>query len=122
MIRLETSTGEALSKIVKELSPTIYSSNKQVNRLLDGSYHVQIIGNPMKSMEGTIVSTLNQAEILNHLIDQGTPIILTILNKQYLVYIDEGITWKRISYAQGDKDRSLFEGKITMIIEEEVEL
>ena len=62
MIRLETSAGEILSRILKEVSPIEYSSNRQVNRLLDGSYHVQIVGSALKSMEGTIVSTFNQAE------------------------------------------------------------
>lgn len=120
MIRLETSAGEALSRILKELSPIEYSSNRQVNRLLDGSYHVQIIGSPMKSIEGTIVSTFNQAENLNNLIDQGTPLALTFSGKKYLVYVDETIAWKRINFAQGNKDKSLFEGKLKMILIEEV--
>ena len=120
MIRLETSTGEALSRILKELSPIEYSSNRQVNRLLDGSYHVQIIGSPLKSMEGTIVSTYSQAEKLNSLIDQGTPLVLIFLDKKYLVYVDETIAWKRISFAHGNKDKSLFEGKLLIIIKEEV--
>ena len=122
MTRLETSTGEVLSRILKELSPIEYASNKQVNRLLDGSYHFQIIGGPMKSITGTIVSTFNQAERLNDLVDQGAPLMLTFLDKRYLVYVDEGIGWKRISYAHGNKDRSLFEGKLKMILKEEVTL
>ena len=61
MIRLETITGEVLSKILNKVSPIIYTSNKQVNKLLDGSCHVQIIGSPMKSIEGSIISTFNQA-------------------------------------------------------------
>lgn len=120
MIRLETSTGIALSRILKEVSPIEYSSNKQVNRLLDGSYHVQIIGSPLRRMEGVIVSTFNQSEMLNSLVDQGTPLLLIFLEKKYLVFIDEGIAWKRINFAHGDKDRSLFEGKIVMVIKEEV--
>ena len=120
MIRLETSAGEALSRILKELSPIEYSSNRQVNQLLDGSYHVQIIGSPLKSIEGTIVSTFNQAEALNNLIDQGTSLVLTFQGKKYLVFIDETIAWKRISFAHGNKDKSLFEGKLKMILIEEV--
>ena len=67
MIRLETSTGLVLSKILKEVSPIEYSSNKQVNRLLDGSYHVQIIGNPLRKIQGVIISTFNQADLINSL-------------------------------------------------------
>lgn len=122
MIRLETSTGIVLSKILKEVSPIEYSSNKQVNRLLDGSYHVQIIGNPLRKIQGVIISTFNQAEMLNNLVDQGTPLVLIFLDKKYLVFIDSRIEWKRINFAHGDKDKSLFEGKVMMIIKEEVTL
>ncbi len=122
MIRLETSTGEILSRILKEISPIEYSSNRQVNRLLDGSYHVQIVGSALKSMEGTIVSTFNQAEKLNSLIDLGTPLVLIFLEKKYLVYADDKIAWKRINFAHGNKDKSLFEGKVRMILKEEVAL
>ncbi|MHB1453375.1 MAG: hypothetical protein ACYCYM_05395 [Saccharofermentanales bacterium] len=122
MIRLETSTGEILSRILKEISPIEYSSNRQVNRLLDGSYHVQIVGSALKSMEGTIVSTFSQAEKLNSLIDQGTPLVLIFLDKKYLVYADDKIAWKRINFAHGNKDKSLFEGKLRMILKEEVAL
>ena len=122
MIRLETSTGEILSRILKEISPIEYSSNRQVNRLLDGSYHVQIVGSALKSMEGTIVSTFNQAEKLNSLIDLGTPLVLIFLDKKYLVYAEDKIAWKRINFAHGNKDNSLFEGKVRMILKEEVAL
>jgi len=122
MIRLETSTGEILSRILKEISPIEYSSNRQVNRLLDGSYHVQIVGSALKSMEGTIVSTFNQADKLNSLIDQGTPLVLIFLDKKYLVYAEDKIAWKRINFAHGNKDKSLFEGKLRMILKDEVAL
>lgn len=122
MIRLETSTGIILSKILKEVSPIEYSSNRQVNRLLDGSYHVQIIGNPLRKIQGVIISTFNQADLINSLVDQGTPMVLIFLDKKYLGFIDEGISWKRINFAHGDKDRSLFEGKIMMVIKEEMPL
>ena len=122
MIRLETSTGEVLSRILKEISPIEYSSNRQVNRLLDGSYHVQIVGSALESMEATIVSTFNQAEKLNSLIDLGTPLVLIFLDKKYLVYADNKIAWKRINFAHGNKDKSLFEGRLKMILKEEVAL
>lgn len=122
MIRLETSSGEVLSRILKEISPMKYASNKQVNRLLDGTYHVQIIGSPLKSMEGTIISSHKQADKLNELIDQGTPLVLIFLDKKHLIYIDEPIQWKRINFAHGDKDKSYFEGVLLMIIKEEVVL
>lgn len=120
MIRLETSSGEVLSKILKEVSPTKYSSNKQVNRLLDGTYHVQIIGDPLKHKEGIIISSHNQANKLNELIDQGSPLVLYFLEKKYIVYVEEPISWKRINFAHGIKENSYFEGSLKMLIKEEL--
>lgn len=76
MIKLETLGGESLTRILKEVSPIRYVSNKQVNRLLDGSYHVQIMGSPLKIIEGTLISSYNQADKLNWLVDRGTPLLL----------------------------------------------
>lgn len=120
MIRLETSNGEVLSKILKDLSPFEYVSNRVVNRLLDGSYHVQVIGSPLKSTVGTIVSSFRQAEKINLLRDRGTPLVLIFLDKKYVVYIEENISWKRINFAHGNLDKSLFEGTIKMVLKEEV--
>lgn len=122
MIKLETTNGEVLSKILKEVSPMRYRTNRQVNRLLDGTYHVQIIGSPLRSMDGTIISSYNQVEKLNELIDRGTPMVLLFEDKKYLVYIDEPVDWKRINFAHGNKDKSYFEGKMQMIVKEEVVL
>jgi len=120
MIQLETSEGTVLSKQLRDISPIGYTSSRQVNRLLDGSYHVQIIGSPLKTLEGTIVASYNQAGVINNLADQGTLLVLTFLEKQYLVYIDKKIAWTRINFANGNLDRSLYEGKVLMIIKEEV--
>ena len=122
MIKLETTNGEVLSKILKEVSPMRYRTNRQVNRLLDGTYHVQIIGSPLRSMDGTIISSYNQVEKLNELIDRGAPMVLLFEDKKYLVYIDEPVDWKRINFAHGNKDKSYFEGKMQMIVKEEVVL
>jgi len=89
MIRLERTNGEVLSRILREVSPIRYESIKKVNKLLDGTYHVQIIGQPLMSIEANIISSHNQAEELNQLIDQGTPLVLIFLDRKYLVYIDE---------------------------------
>ena len=98
MIRLETTNGEVLSKILKEVSPMRYRTNRQVNRLLDGTYHVQIIGSPLRSMDGTIISSYNQVEKLNELMNQGTPWFLLFETKKYLVYIDEPVDWEAYKF------------------------
>ena len=67
-------------------------------------------------------SSYNQVEKLNELIDRGTPMVLLFEDKKYLVYIDEPVDWKRINFAHGNKDKSYFEGKMQMIVKEEVVL
>ena len=122
MIRLERTNGEVLSRILREVSPIRYESIRKVNKLLDGTYHVQIIGQPLMSIDASIISSHNQADELNELIDQGTPLVLIFLDRKYLVYIDEPIQWKRISFAHGNMDKSYFEGKVKMLIKEEITL
>ena len=120
MIRLETTDGVVLTRIMKEISPISYSSNKQVNRLLDGTYHVQVIGKPLKRIEGIIISSHVQAEKINEYIDQGTLLYFMFLDKKYLVYIEEPINWTIINFAHGNKNKSYFEGHTLMIIKEEL--
>lgn len=120
MKNLQTTDGVLLSKILKEVSPIIYESNRQVNKLLDGSYHVQIIGEPLKRKEAVILSTYSQVEQLNRLIDKGSPLILKNLDERYLVYIEKPISWKRLNFGHGDKNKSYFEGVIIMLLENEV--
>ena len=122
MVRLECIQGEPLARIIREVSPMKYQSNKQVNRLLDGTYHVQIIGEPIKTIDAVAIASFNQAERLNNMVDQGTLLALVHHNKKYLVYINEVIDWKKLNYGNGDPSKSFCEGKLTMIIKEEAEL
>jgi hypothetical protein len=122
VVRLESIEGENLSRFLREVSPMKYQSNKQVNKLLDGTYHVQIIGEPMKTIDAVVIASFNQAERLNFQIDQGSPLVLFLYNKKYLVYINEAIDWKKLNYGNGDPSKSFCEGKFSMIVKEEVEL
>lgn len=63
MVRLESIQGEPLVRIVRDVSPIKCQSNKQVNRLLDGTYHVQIIGEPAKSIDAKRPKTAAEVEI-----------------------------------------------------------
>ncbi len=122
MVRLESIEGENLSRVLREVSPMKYQSNKQVNKLLDGTYHVQIIGEPMKTIDAVVIASFIQAERLNFQIDQGSPLVLFLYNKKYLIYINEAIDWKKLNYGNGDPSKSFCEGKFSMNIKEEAEL
>lgn len=122
MVRLENIEGENLSRFLREVSPMKYQSNKQVNKLLDGTYHVQIIGEPMKTIDAVVIASFNQAEQLNAMVDQGTLLALVHNNKKYLGYINEAIDWKKLNYGNRDPNKSFCEGKLTLIIKEEAVL
>ena len=120
MTKLETMQGVLLSKILKNVSPIKYTSNRQVNKLLDGTYHVQIIGEPLKTIDAVIISNFIQAERLSYLTDRGEEFLFYHLGKKYLVHIDNPIKWVRLNYSKGNGDKSFYEGKLDMVIKEEV--
>ena len=122
MVRLESIQGEPLARIIREVSPMKYQSNKQVNRLMDGTYHVQIIGEPIKTIDAVAVASITQAEQLNSMVDQGTLLALVHHSKKYHVYINEAIDWKNLNYGNGNLNKSFCEGKFSMIVKEEAEL
>lgn len=122
MVRLENIQGEPLARIIREVSPMKYQSNKQMNRLLDGTFHVQIIGEPIKTIDAMAVASFTQAEQLNAMVDQGTLLALVHNNKKYLGYINEEIDWKKLNYGNGDPDKCFCEGKFSMIVKEEAAL
>ena len=62
MIIIESLEGELLSKICKEVSPIKYESIVKKNKLLNGSYHIQTIGEPLKYIEFIVIANQVQVE------------------------------------------------------------
>jgi hypothetical protein len=119
MARLESMEGEILSKVVREVSPIRYETNKKKNKLLDGTFHVQIIGSALKYIDLIIVSSLRQVEQINLLVDKGSPFVLLHFDKRYTAHIDKELDWKRLNFSSGNVDKSYYETKATLIIKEE---
>lgn len=119
MIKLLTKQGALLSKIIRDVSPIYYESNRQVNQLIDGSLHVQVIGSPKQRIDAVIISSYTQAKILNEMMDTAQALILQSIDETFIVYILEPLRWKRISFATVNKDKNLFESNIRFHIHRE---
>ena len=120
MIRIEDLKGEILSKICKEVSPPKYEGIQKKNKLLDGSYHIQIIGEPLKYIEFTVIANQYQIEKIDLIETTGEALKLIEHERTYIGLIDGRIDWTRITQGYKDRSRRLYEGKIKIYINEEV--
>lgn len=115
MIRIETLDGQVLSKICKEVSPIKYESIVKKNKLLDGSYHIQIIGDPTKYVEFNIIANELQVEKINLMETLGNPIVLIDNDREFIGLIDNKIDWNRITIGYIDRNKRLYEANIKII-------
>lgn len=119
MIRIETLEGEVLSEVCKDVSPPKYESIQKKNKLLDGSYHIQIIGNPLKYIEFIVISNQIQVEKIDLLETCGEKIRLIEHERIYTGFIDGQVDWKRQTIGYTNRVRKLYEGRLKIIIQEE---
>lgn len=96
MIKLETLQGIKISTGIKSLSPTSFEGIRIENKLLDGSKHVQIIGDPQKYFNFEILSNHLQVNIINNAYSINEMLKLIIDDKFYKGYISEH-SWVRIT-------------------------
>jgi len=102
------------------VSPPKYESIQKKNKLLDGSYHIQIIGEPLKYIEFTVIANQYQVEKIDLIETVGERLKLIEYNNAYIGLINEPIKWIRITQGYKDKIRRLFEASIRINIKEEV--
>ena len=119
MIRVETLDGEELSKICKNVSPCKYESIQLKNKLLDGTYHLQTIGKPLKYKDFILIATESQVEKMNLLETKGESIKLLDNDRFYIGNLSSSINWTRLTIGYRDREKRLYEGKATIIIKEE---
>lgn len=97
MIYLENFQGKKLSKGIRDLSPIQYDAINIKNRLLDGSYHIQTIGNPSKYVTFDILANHNQVDLINISESRGEELKLLVNLKAYIGILDEALIWSRIT-------------------------
>lgn len=116
MNKIETLDGLVLSKICKEVSPLKYESIVKKNKLLDGSYHIQVIGEPIEFLEFTVIANEPQVEKINLMESLGEPIKLIDLDREFIGLIDSPIDWSRLTLGYRDRPRRLYEGSLKLIL------
>lgn len=119
MIQLEDISGAKLSRGIRNLSPIKFDGIKIKNRLLDGTYHIQTIGDSMKYIEFEILSNSSQVDIINKTEDIGGKLKLIIDNKYYIGYLNEELDWQRITMRYKNKNDTFYTSKVRLNIESE---
>ena len=95
MNNLMTSDGVVLTRLVEDISTIEYESIHLKNKLLDGSYHIQTIGDPQKSVTVSVYSNGVQVAQINEFQASGQSLKLIDDDLTYTGFIDEPISWSR---------------------------
>lgn len=119
MILLEDLNNTKLSYGIRDLSPLQYDTIQVKNKLLDGSYHIQAIGSPMKYYTFEILSNHNQVDLINLIESRGEPLRLIIDDKFYVGMLDSKAEWTRLILRRGDPINTLYTAKLQLNISEE---
>lgn len=119
MILLQNLDNEKLSYGIRDLSPLQYDTIQVKNKLLDGSYHIQAIGSPMKYYTFEILSNHNQVDLINLIESRGEPLRLIIDDKFYVGMLDRKAEWTRLILRRGDPINTLYTAKLQLNISEE---
>ena len=102
MLGLKNSSGEILTRNIKSVSPLLVESNKVINRLIDGTSHIQVIGENTKHLKISIRSTKNQAEIVSEMVAEGEFFTFENGSKQYIGLIFDDVDWQMIGSPSAD--------------------
>lgn len=119
MILLENLNHVKLSNGIKDLSPIMYDTIHVKNKLIDGSYHIQTIGNPIKYRTFEILSNYNQVDLINLAESKGEPLRLIENDRYYIGMLDDVVDWSRFLHRRSSKSETLYTAKIQLNISEE---
>lgn len=119
MILLQNLDNEKLSYGIRSLSPMMYDVIKVKNKLIDGSYHVQIIGSPVKYYTFEILANQIQVDVINLAVSKGELLKLIIEEKYYIGMIEESKEWTLLALNRNDKTKTIYSAKLRLNISEE---
>ena len=97
-------------------------SIQKKNKLLDGTYHIQTIGEPLKYIEFTVVANELQTEKINLMETKGELLKLIDYNRFFIGFINNRVDWKRLTVGYIDREKRLYEGRISIIVKEESDI
>lgn len=118
MIKLYDLSDKELSKGIKSLSPILYDGIQIENKLLDGTSHIQIIGDPQRYVTFEILANQNQVDNINSITSQGGPLKLRVDNKYYIGYCYVS-DWQRITIRHANELNRWYTSNIKIMISSE---
>jgi hypothetical protein len=119
LILLQNLDSNKLSYGIRSLSPMMYDTVKVKNKLIDGSYHTQIIGNPVKYFTFEILSNQIQVDVINLAVSKGELLKLIIDDKYYIGMIEEIEEWTLLALNRNDKTKTIYATTVRFNISQE---
>ena len=117
MIRLTTLDNYTLTLLCSNVSLPIHDILQVENRLLDGSLHIQTIGEPLKTISIEVLVTEINAINIDRIENIKEEIYFFKGTKRYQGIIRNPITWTKRSMYTGDTTK--YSGEIEFVILEE---
>lgn len=87
------------------------------NRLLDGSWHIQTLGDPAKSFELEFIVCATAQETIDALAADKTPLRLERHGKSYVGIIDGNPDWDQL-IGSTDPARAMYRCRIVLLVTE----
>lgn len=119
MIYLTNLEGEKLSRGIRNLSPIRYESIQIKNKLLDGSYHIQTIGDPLKYITFEILSNHEQVNKINTAEYKGEELKLVVDDRYYIGMLNNELDWNRITIRHKDSENTHYTSSVRLNVTEE---
>lgn len=114
MIRLETLSGSRLTLICTNVSLPKHDVLQVENRLMDGSLHIQTIGQPLKIINLEVLATEINAEKIDEMQAIAEELYFLKPPKKYLGIIRKPMSWVKKGPYIGDDTKYL--GEIEFVI------
>lgn len=114
MIFLENLDGIKLTRMCKEMSLPFYDVLKVENRLLDGSLHIQTLGDPMKIIKAEIVVYESFAELIDYSQNIYEELIFVKHDKRFRGFIRNPISWVKLG--RYVNQNTLYTGNIEFVV------
>lgn len=116
---LKTIDGSELSKTVKIKGPIKRTGIQIKNKLLDGTDHIQVIGDSSRSISIGILADEDQCNIINYNQAMGVKVTFELEDKYYTCLIDARPEWERYSQYYPKASDRYYAATLNLLIQEE---
>jgi hypothetical protein len=118
VIQLSSIANEKLSEGIRNLSPELYDTITIENKLIDGTTHIQIIGEPAKYLTFEVLANHNQTSDINEAQSTGEKLKLTVYDVYYIGFISKP-AWERFSSRNPNPTKRFYVSEVRIDVTEE---